>query len=462
MNIDFNILLDTDSYKASHWLQYPPGTTAMYSYLESRGGKYKKTTFFGLQYIMKRYLTTKITEEMVEEAKAFWEAHGEPFNYEGWMYIAKNLAGRIPMRIRAVPEGTAVTARNVLMDCESTDEKCFWVESWFETMLMRVWYPTTVATLSLHCREIIMAALEKSSDNPAAEQPFKHHDFGSRGVSSLESAMIGGAAHLVHSMGSDTAPGVWMANKFYGCKGGMAGYSIPAAEHSTITSWGKRRESEAYRNMLKQYGGTGKILAVVSDSYDYFNAVGNIWGKELITEVLDANCTLVIRPDSGDPVEMIIKGLRLLEHSFGATLNTKGYKIINHNVRLIQGDGIDIEVMADILNEVMWAGYSATNVAFGMGGGLLQKVDRDTQKFAYKCSEITIDGEHIPVFKDPVTDPGKKSKAGRLMLVHDGVTFTTMQQGDLAPEFDQLKVVYEDGIVVKEYNFDEVRANAAL
>lgn len=457
----FNILMDTDSYKCSHWLQYPPGAEALYSYLESRGGKFKTTVFFGLQYTLKEYLTRKITIEMVEEAKEFWESHGEPFNYEGWMYIAKNLDGRIPIRIKAVKEGTVVPTSNVLVTCESTDAKCFWVESWFETMLLRVWYPITVATLSRECKKIIKSALDASSDAPDAELPFKLHDFGSRGVSSLESAMVGGAAHLVNFMGSDTGPGVWMAKHYYN-QGKMPAFSIPAAEHSTITSWKRINESAAYRNMLKQYGGQGKILACVSDSFDIFNAITNIWGNELKQEVIDSKATLVIRPDSGDPVDVVLECLKRMEAAFGATTNHKGFKVINHNVRLIQGDGITIETLEQILRVMLFNKYSATNIAFGMGGGLLQQVNRDTQKFAYKASEIVVNGESVPVFKDPVTDPGKRSKIGRLALVLRDGKFETAAQNATSELEDHLELVYENGEIKREETLDSIRERAAV
>lgn len=240
----FSYLFDTDSYKVSHYLQYPPGTTSMFSYIESRGGEYDKTVFFGLQYYLKEYLSHRVTPEEVERAKTLFAVHGEPFNYEGWMYIAKNLKGKLPVRIRAVPEGTVVPTHNILVSIESTDPKVFWIVSWLETMLLRVWHPITVATRSYTIKQIILDALRKSSDDPEAEINFKLHDFGARGVSSQESAMIGGASHLINFMGSDTVAGVLCANEYYNSP--MAGFSIPASEHSSITSWGKENEVEAY------------------------------------------------------------------------------------------------------------------------------------------------------------------------------------------------------------------------
>lgn len=454
MNIP--LTLDTDSYKFSHWPQYPAGTTWMMSYLESRGGKYSHINFFSLQYYLKEFLSKPITMENVNEAAEFAKLHGEPFNYEGWSYIVEKHKGFLPVRIRAVPEGLAVPVNNVLMTVESTDPKVFWVVSWLETMLLRVWYGSTVCTRSNNIRKIITSYLEKTSDDPKSEINFKLHDFGSRGVSSQESAAIGGAAHLVNFMGSDTLAGVYMANKYY--KSEMAGFSIPAAEHSTITMWGKDKEVEAYRNMLKAYGRAGTLLACVSDSYDLYNAITNLWGKELREEVINSGATLVVRPDSGHPATVVLESLKRLDEAFGTTFNKKAYKVLNH-VRVIQGDGINEDSIREILETITSAGYSATNVAFGMGGGLLQQLDRDTNKFAFKCSAALVDGKLVEVFKDPVTDHGKQSKKGILDLVYLGGQFKTVSGMDNFGSV--LKTVFENGKITREYTLAEVRANAA-
>jgi nicotinamide phosphoribosyltransferase len=472
-------LIDTDSYKASHYLQYPPGTRSMFSYIESRGGEYNKTVFFGLQYYLKKYLSHRVTVEEVEEAKAFFEEHGEPFNYEGWMYIAKDLKGKLPVRIRAVPEGSVIPTHNILVSIESTDPKVFWIVSWIETMLLRVWYPITVSTRSHKIRQIILEALRVSADDPDAEINFKLHDFGSRGVSSQESARIGGAAHLVNFLGSDTCVGVRMANKVYN-KGKMTAWSIPAMEHSSVTSWGKMREVEAYRNMLRKTGKKGGIIACVSDSYNLWNACSKLWGEELRGEVVGSGCTVVIRPDSGHPSTVVLRTAQLLEEKFGVTVNSKGYKVLN-NVRIIQGDGINEHSIQEILNNLLDHGFSATNIAFGMGGALLQQHNRDTLKFAMKCSHIyrlpdgsetqdevlyELDGEElvsVDVFKDPVTDHGKVSKAGRLDLIRDGSgNYQTIAIGNLSAHPDTEMVdVFEDGKLLKEWNFDaDIRPRA--
>ena len=464
MKLAKNIILNTDSYKVSMFKQYPAGTTGVYSYIESRGGRYDSTVFFGLQAFIKEYLLEPITQADIDIADELLTAHGEPFNRQGWQYILDKHNGYLPVVIRAVPEGSVVPVKNVLATIENTDPECFWLTTYLETALLRaVWYPTTVATQSFTIRKVILDYLEKTGDPSLID--FKLHDFGARGVSSLETAAIGGAAHLVNFMGSDTVSGVLYAREFYNA--GIAGFSIPAAEHSTITSWGRDNEVKAYENMLKQFAKPGSIVAVVSDSYDVFNAASKLWGEELRSAVIASGATVVIRPDSGDPVEVNRKLIQILDEKFGSTVNSKGFKVLN-NVRLIQGDGVNELTIRSILGAFMALGYSADNIAFGMGGALLQQVDRDTQKFAMKCSAVEIGlGNWIDVQKDPITDPGKKSKTGCITLWKSGGEYVSAVNrptgwhdkgiGDFA---EVLETVYCDGKLVKDISFDEVRANA--
>ena len=341
----------------------------------------------------------------------------------------------------------------------------FWVVSWLETLLVRVWYPTTVASRSHHCKRLILQALAATAEDPAGEIGFKLHDFGSRGVSSRESARIGGAAHLVSFLGSDTVEGVLAANHHYGTREGMAGFSIPAAEHSTITMWGRDHELDAYRNFVKVYlterqmpAGVPKIAACVSDSYDLFQVIENVWCGELHATIRDSGGKLVIRPDSGDPVTVLLECLRIIERKLGMRVNGKGFKVMPPYLGLIQGDGINDRSIATILDALREQGYSASNVGFGMGGGLLQQLDRDTQKFAFKCAAALRDGSWIDVSKDPVTDSGKRSKKGRLALVEEGGVLATVR-GPRAD--DQLVPVFENGRILRSYTLDEVRARAA-
>ncbi len=463
MKLAKNIILNTDSYKVSMFKQYPAGTTGVYSYIESRGGRYDQTVFFGLQAFIKEYLLEPITQADIDIADEILTAHGEPFNREGWEYILSAHGGYLPVVIRAVPEGTVVPVKNVLATIENTDPKAFWLTTWLETALLRaIWYPTTVATQSYAIKRVILDYLEKTGDPSTID--FKLHDFGARGVSSLESAGIGGAAHLVNFMGSDTISGVLFAREYYSA--GIAGFSIPAAEHSTITSWGRDNEVKAYENMVTQFAKPGSIVAVVSDSYDIFNAASNLWGEALREKVIASGATVVIRPDSGDPLVVNQKLIEILGEKFGYTVNSKGFKVLN-NVRLIQGDGVNELTIRSILGGFMAMGWSADNIAFGMGGALLQQLDRDTQKFAMKCSSALINGEWVDVQKDPITDNGKKSKAGRVTLWKSGgewVSAVDQPKGwfdrGFGPLTEVLEEVYRDGKLVKEITFEQVRANA--
>jgi nicotinamide phosphoribosyltransferase len=470
MNPRDNLLLDTDSYKASHWLQYPPGTDATFFYVESRGGEYERTLFFGLQAIIKQNLLSPVTDAHVDAAREFFAAHGEPFNEAGWRHIVRRHGGHLPIRIRAVPEGSVVPTHQALVTIESTDAQAFWLPSYLETLLLRLWYPVTVATLSWHAKRSIREFLLRTSDDPDGELPFKLHDFGARGVSSHESAGLGGAAHLVNFLGTDNVAGVLTARAFYGAP--MAGLSIPAAEHSTITSWGREHEVDAYRNMLRRFAKPGARVAVVSDSYDVFHAIDQHWGKALREEVIRSGATVIIRPDSGEPVDVVHRCLERLEAHFGSTTNAKGHRVLQH-VRLIQGDGVNPASIRQILERITAAGFSADNVAFGMGGALLQHMNRDTQKFALKCSAARVDGEWRDVYKDPVTDKGKTSKRGRLTLLRSdgGDGYRTVAVPREAVSVDDapvpagfspaMEVVYENGRLLRDWTFDQIRERSA-
>jgi nicotinamide phosphoribosyltransferase len=453
-----NIILDSDSYKVSHYLQYPNDTEIVYSYYESRGGKFSEVVFFGLQYYIKEFLSgVVVTEEKIEEAKEILNSHfgsDSIFNEKAWRRIIEKHGGRLPIKIKAVPEGSIIPYRNVLMTIENTDPEFFWLTNYLETILSRVWYPSTVATYSHEIKKIITEFHDKTSESKEGID-FKLHDFGARGVSSSETAAIGGAAHLINFMGTDTIIALRLLNKYYYANG-AAGFSIPASEHSTMTSWND--ELKAYKNMLESY--PKGLVACVSDSYDIFNACENLWGKELKEQILNREGTLIIRPDSGNPEEITLKVIEILGERFGYTHNSKGYKVLNPKVRIIQGDGIDLPMVRDILGNYMIHGWSAENIAFGSGGGLLQKHDRDTQKFAIKCSAIRRSGKWYDVFKEPVTDKGKASKKGRLQLVKNNNIFNTIRETN--SESDLLETVFENGQIIKEYTHSEIKDNLTL
>ncbi len=788
-----NIILTSDSYKSSHKNLYPPGTTNLYHYVESRGGLYDKTLFFGLQAFLKEYLTGRVLDRLdIAEANEFFAKHGEPFDADSWDSLDRKHGGTLPIRIKAVAEGTVVPTHNVLMTVESTDPEFFWLPSYLETAILRaIWYPTTVATRSFKIKQTILKYLNETSDDPMAEIGFKLHDFGARGVSSGESAAIGGMAHLVNFMGSDTLEGIVAAQRYYGDSHSMPGFSIPAcydsktevltengfklfadlsdgekvaqyhengtvdfvlptnivnepysgemvrfyagekqaridicvtpnhrmirrsittgkieiteaheakfsqknelpqsgkklsgkecltdieririafqadgsfvsrhekytgarsgtkpirfglkkerkksrlreiltrlgwewsesqndelregfchfwvktpadlsfqkdlswinlnevssswcnqfieecalwdgsihgdnvqfstsikknadiaqavfvlagyrsqisvyedprgnreinyvtsacknfrsrggqgiqkesiqytgtihcvtvptgmlivrrsdnvavcgnSEHSTITSWGRKNEYAAYENVVTQFAKPGALFACVSDSYDIYDVVENVWGGPLGRIVKDIGATVVIRPDSGLPHRVILQILNILKDKGLTEVNSKGYHVLQKHLRIIQGDGLhDVDDFDMILATMKSNGFSASNIAFGMGGGLLQQVNRDTQKFAYKCSEAIVDGKAVPVYKDPVTDGGKRSKSGRMLLVEyhssngvsDGFETITSNDSELYNRMfnsDDLQTVFENGELKRNQTLDEIRA----
>jgi nicotinamide phosphoribosyltransferase len=459
-----NPILRTDSYKTSHFNQYPKGATRVSSYIEPRGGMFEEAVFFGLQAFIKAYLLTPITGYDVDAAAALYEVHGVPFNREGWKRIVTVHKGYLPIEICAVPEGTVMGVRNVQVQVTNTDPELPWLTSYVETALLRaVWYPSTVATLSRRMKQFIWQGLVQTSDDPAGQIGFKLHDFGARGAASSEAAMLGGMGHLVNFFGTDTVEAIVGARRFYGED--MAGYSIPATEHSTMTSWGRENEVDAYRNLLVQ--NPKGLVACVSDSYDIFNAVRHLWGEQLRDEVMARDGTLVIRPDSGNPTVMPLDIIELAMEKFGFTVNGKGFRVLPPQVRIIQGDGMDAESIPRLLQNAADRGISVDNFAMGMGGGLLQKVDRDTMKYAMKANAIEIDGVWHDVFKDPITDQGKQSKKGKQALVMFDGTLTTIRedmipQGSHGPAQNHLRPVYRNGELLINDSFATIRERAVL
>jgi nicotinamide phosphoribosyltransferase len=466
--MQFTILETTDSYKLSHFGQYPPGSTRASSYIESRGGAFANARFFGLQGLLKLFFTKPIAAEDVARMAELAQAHGMPFDRDGWMHIVDEHGGRLPLRIDAVPEGTDVPIGNVLVQVENTCDRTAWLTSYVETILMHVWYPTTVCTVSAQAKATIAAALERTAEDPLQKSAFMLHDFGARGVSSVESAALGGLAHLVNFRGTDTVAALVAGRELYNEP--MAGFSIPAMEHSTVTSWGRGGEERAFRNMLATFGGPGKTLAMVVDSYDTYAAVDETIGVNLKEAILASGTCVVVRPDSGDPNVVVPRILRSLARNFGHEINHKGFAVLNPAVRVIQGDGMDLDAIRELYEAVERAEFSAENVTVGMGGGLLQKVNRDTMRFAMKCSAIAIDGSWIDVYKDPKTDPGKRSKRGRLALVANGSAwsdytvktgFETVRLEALGGRENLLRTVYRDGALVIDESLATIRDRAA-
>jgi nicotinamide phosphoribosyltransferase len=464
-----NLILTTDSYKLTHHEMYAPGMQEIYSYFECRdGAKFDNISFFGLQYILKNYIKTKVTSADIDEAEALAKEHfgtTEHFNRKGWEYIVKTYDGILPLSIYAIPEGTWVKPSIPLITVQNTDPNCFWLTNYVETVLSQVWYPTTVATLSGNIKRMIKRYFDLTVDpSNHGGLNFMLHDFGFRGASSVETAGVGGMAHLVHFMGTDTLAAMKYAEQFYGASMSGLAFSVPASEHSVMTSDCKGEQNVLDR-LLKTYK-TG-ILSVVADSYDIYNFVKNYMAAAK-NEILSRDGVFVVRPDSITPKHktphaQVLWICKELHKIFGATKNNLGYYEINPKVKVLWGDGIDYDGIEKILSFLESNGYAASNIAtFGMGGGLLQKVNRDTLRCAFKCSNRvtkTKDGvESVPVLKNPL-DASKRSKGGKFKVTEENGVWKCE---NALLSSGKLRLVYQNGMLYNNMQFNDVRDNAKM
>ena len=452
----YNLILDVDSYKVTHFNQYPQNTKKLYAYIEARNLNSEELIFFGLQAFVKKYLLNPITQDDIDEAEKFLLSHIGVFNRDDWEYILNEHGGFLPIEIKSLDEGTVTNKKIPLLDITNTDEKVPWLVTYIETALLRsLWYPSSVATISREIKKIIFRYLDDTCTNFDDQLPFKLHDFGARGVSSYESSRIGGAAHLLNFLGSDTVEGAMFLKDYY--DGTDISYSIPASEHSTITAWGKDNENKAHENIINQFLLEGKVIASVIDSYNTFETASKTISSELKEKIINSKGTLVVRPDSGKLPDTIIELLNTLssEENFGYTLNSKGYKELPSYIRVIQGDGVDKNSIEDILISMKENNYSAANITFGMGGALLQKLDRDTYSFAMKVSAIHNGNTWKDVYKEPSNDKTKNSRRGRFAIVQNDelevVDLEKLNQTNL------LKTRYKDGKLYNETDLKVIR-----
>lgn len=425
-----------DSYKATHFEMYPDALK-MVAYGEFRlpyrdlKGVEGRFVSFGMRYLVETYLSTPWTNADVDRAKEFYSTHRVgftpfPFPEDLFRKFVRENRGYFPVKIQALRDGTVAHIHVPVYQITAVGEYSRLV-TFLETVLTHVWYPSTVATLSRKCREILKRAFEKSVEpENIAFLDSRLHDFGFRGCTCLEQAVIGGSAHLLSFDGTDTMPASYYAQ--YHLNGGRpVATSIPASEHSVMTSFA--RERDAFAHMIETYG--DGVYSCVMDSYDYERTLNQIV-PSLKQEKIAKKGFMVFRPDSGDPVESVLMGLRAADSTFGSKVNKLGFKV-PVDVGVIQGDGISVTELDRIITKVLEAGFSAQSVAFGMGSGLLQKLNRDTMSFATKLSFIEYkDGTKRDVMKKPKTDTDKISLPGILKVVRDKNGIPTVYPEDYA------------------------------
>jgi nicotinamide phosphoribosyltransferase len=430
---------------------YPRGMNYMHSYFECRtGAKYPNSVFFGLSYIIAK-IQECIVNSIYRRNDYIEVILKDHFGKEIKNFNSRKTLEDLNIRIRGVEEGSIVPINNVLFTVESTGADPH-IVSFLETYLVQTWYPITVATLSYYVKKDIRKSVERTGGD-INKVPFMLHDFGVRGASSMESAAIGGAAHLVNFLGTDNLPALELIGDYY--YGENEGFSIPASEHSVISSWGRDRERDAYRAILDAY--PEGLLACVSDTYDIYNAVEKYWCGEFKDEILARNGTFVIRPDSGDPAEVVVNILNIMKDKLPYNHNEKGFIVFPKQYAIIQGDGCSPESIKEILLAIEKAGFCTDICAYGMGGGLLQKVDRDTQKCAYKCSNVEVNGVSRDVYKDPITDKKKISKKGKLDLIVENEEYKTVPRTPETESKSKLITYFENGRVEHTPTFSDIR-----
>lgn len=465
-----NLIADTDAYKQGHWSMINPGLEYQYTYGEARvKSKYPVTVMFGMQVIISKYLSQPVTQEDLEEAVELSTiANGyNTVNVEAWQKIIDN-GGKIPITIKSAPEGSIVPIDNVLFVLNSNEEFFAKEMNILEPLIMHIWYPSSLATRSLFIYNSILPLFQQSGDE--AVLPYMVNDFGLRGATTRESAIIAGMSHLLLFRGSDNLPSVRGVIEYYSITGKLADCTfkedilstVKASEHSVPLSYGNSKELEYLKNFINSLP-KDKMGSVVIDTYDTIGFIKNIVSNKEIVEMIKAReAKLIFRPDSGDFRLLIPTLLQLLESIFGSTVNEKGYRVLNH-VSLIQGDGMDEQSIPELYQIVLNTGFACSNLAVGSGGGLHQKdITRDTQRFAIKPSFGIINGEQWNFMKAPKTDLTKASKPGMLKLSPTHKGYTTISSNDTMSfdsYVDVLQVVFENGELKNFKEFPEVRAN---
>jgi len=459
--LKISLICRMDSYKFAHPFAYRKGIQAMSAHMLARVKSHVTIIPAGMQLLTKKYLTQRITMADVDAAEQFAIGHfgRKLFARDSWEGVVNEHGGAIPIIIRAVPEGTRIRGGQPLYSVTAFGELYYWMSTAFETLLQRgIWYPTTIATMDYDIKNDIRMFYEDTGADMAM-LPFALHDFGARGVTAPEQAEIGGFAHTIGFMGSDNIEGILTANFYYKCA--MSAFSVYATEHSVECSFGLGSEDEVeyIRHQLRQ-APAGSIVSIVIDGKDTYRATEAIC-TTLRDEVIACKAKVVLRPDSGDMQEIVPRLLRRLDQAFGHVVNKKGFKKINY-VGILQGDGVDHLAIRSLLGNIMSRGYSADNVIFGSGGALLQKVNRDTYKFAQKASAMMVDGKWIGLAKDPITDKGKKSEEGVLTLLRSRMTGELMtgrlDDGPFDTEWEDVhQLVYHCGRLFNETTLDEVR-----
>ncbi len=486
-------IMQTDGYKLDHRRQYPEGTEFVYSNWTARGSRIEgidKVVFVGLQQVIQRRLMDDFeaffaadVDDLCAEYQAMLDKYLGPTDIGTDHIRALHGLGYIPLEFKALPEGTEVPLRVPMFTVENTHPDFFWVTNYFETILSAdLWMPMTSATNAARIRRMLNEFATQSGE-PVDGVGFQGHDFSMRGMAGAEAGNLSAMGHLVAFTGTETVPVLQFIEDYYPFDGFLAG-TVPATEHSVMCAGGDENERETFERLMGLY--PAGILSVVSDTWDYWKVLTDLIPSMKDT-IMARDGKLVVRPDSGDPAD-IICGTETLENqstnpeergsiqvlwdTFGGTVNDAGYKVLDPHIGLIYGDSMNYDRVKDISERLMAKGFAATNWVAGLGSYGYQYQTRDTFGFAMKATNVTINGEEKAIFKDPKTDNGlKKSLKGRIVVVDGNDHGALVAIDDASPKTrqwaldngdDLLETVWKDGKFLKRLGFDEVRANAGF
>lgn len=489
MKNHFDPMYLIDAYKLDHRRMYPAGTERVYSNLTPRSSRLpgvNKIVFFGLQAFLQRVLGDMFSEWFAEDENIVCERYERrtlevlgPNNVGSSHIRALHQLGYLPLRFCALPEGTEVPLRIPIFTVENTRPEFFWLTNYIETMLSaETWLPSTSATIALRMRRLIAEAAARTSDQPGFVD-WQAHDFSFRGLSSIESAASSGAGHLLSFAGTDSLCSLDWIDAYYPRsdqhRGQAIGGSVAATEHSVMCAGSKDGELNTFARLLRLYP-TG-IVSVVSDTWDLWEVLCN-YLPALKSEILARDGKLVIRPDSGDPVEILcgdadapagspahLGVINILWNVFGGTINSKGYRQLDSHIGAIYGDSISYDRANDIVQRLANLGFASTNVVLGIGSYTYQYNTRDTLGFAMKATWAQINGVGCDLYKDPITDNGvKRSAKGRLAVQKDadGELFLIEQATPAQEATSLLQPVWEDGKLLVTRTWDEVVARLGV
>lgn len=470
-----NPLMIRDWYKFSHIRFYPEKTTRVYSNLTPRRScrGLNNIVFFGLQGFIKEYLIESFQENFFD--RDINELVAEYKDWLGEVYLEEDLQGMInlhklgylPIKIKALPEGSSVAHGVPVLTIHNTHEDFFWLTNALETLIScELWHNSTAATTAREYLRVFTEYADITCDNNCLV-PFQGHSFQARGSQGLSGLLSAGSGHLTCFLGTDDVPAIGYLKRYY-CPSSLVGTSVPASEHAVMCAGTKEGEFDTFKSIITDKFPKG-VVSIVSDTWSLKTVVVD-YLQRLKDVIINREGTTIIRPDSGCPVKIICgdpdskddfyqKGvIESLWDIFGGTINEKGYKVLDSHIGCIYGDSITLNRQRQILDKLKEKGFASSNILLGIGSYAYTYVIRDVENFAIKATAVKVNNEDRPIFKQPETDDGTKNSAkGYLRVNGTNGNYTLEENVSWEREGGCLETVFEDGKLIKETSLEEIR-----